>query len=288
MVRVLVTGAAGFIGQHTSRALHDRGHILRRMDKRWGNPTSDPQTARLVEGCDVVVHLGAQCSTAASLRDPAGDFVDNALGTVNVAEASRLAGGVPILYVSTVKVAPGHDGLVAPLGRSKLVGEEYLRLYRDLYGLPSVILRPSTVYGPRQDGTSDAGWVTWFAKAALTGQQIKLAEDGSQTRDILFVDDFVALLLDITENFAAYREAVDSWPSEPFEVGGGPANEVPLLGLLNALNYRNVVLVPRPPGDLQRVVMNNARVSAVRGWVPTVGWREGLARTVRWLKGELI
>ena len=285
-MRVLVTGAKGFIGRHLVRELLGRDHEVGLNDKRWGMSTADPGWLdhEVTRNAELIVHLGAQCSTAASLRDPAGDFVDNALGTVNVAEASRRAGGVPIVYVSTVKVDPGPDGLVAPLGRSKLVGEEYLRLYHDLYGVRHVTLRPSTVYGPGQDGTADSGWVTWFARAALTGQRIELAGDGSQSRDVLYIDDFVALLVDIVEHFTEYSPPLCS---RRYAVGGGVENEVSLNGLLAELGHKDVIYVPTPPGDLHRVVTNNARVSAVRGWAPSVGWRDGLARTMEWLKGEM-
>lgn len=307
-VRVLVTGAAGFIGSRLGPALRLAGHYVQGIDKARFAPLDLPtdvtdgvgglSTVNLrrldallaveaVAGAmDVIVHLGAQCSTARSLVDPLGDFVDNALGTVNVAEAARRAGGVPVVFTSTCKVTAGHDGRVAPLGMSKSTAEQYLWLYRDLYRVPSVVLRPSTVYGPGQDGTSEAGWFTWFARAALSGQRIEVAGDGSQSRDVLYIDDMVALLVDVVEHVAEYVAGLGDPRiyEQAYEVGGGPGNEVSLTGLLDELGYHNTVSVPRPPGDLQRVVTNNAAVSAVRGWVPTVGWRDGLARTLEWLK----
>jgi nucleoside-diphosphate-sugar epimerase len=284
-VRVLVTGAAGFIGRHLVNALAAAGHIPVGIDRRWGQSTADRVALDRVmraHPVELIVHLGAQCSTARSLTDPVGDFVDNALGTVEVCEASRLAGGIPIVFTSTCKVIPGHDDRVAPLGMSKQIAEDYLGLYERLFNVPYVTLAPSTVYGPGQQASPEYGWVTWFAKAALTGQQIRVAGDGSQSRDILFLDDFVTLLVDIVEHFQAYRAHSDS-----FDVGGGPANEVSLVGLLNELDYHNTVSVPRPMGDLQRVVSANSWLTDVRGWKPTVGWRDGLARTVEWLKGEI-
>ena len=279
-MKILVTGAAGFIGSHLLRRLENHGHTVASADKRHGRPTTNLGLFQLaVAGSepDAIVHLGASCSTAVSLTDPAADFNDNAVGTFNVAEAARQAGGIPVLFTSSVKVHPGTDGKVAPLGLSKRVGEDYLRLYGSLYGLPHVILRPSTVYGPGQDGNAEAGWVTWFLRAALERRQITINGDGTQSRDILYIDDFVTLLVDQIEHF-------DVYVGRTYEVGSGPENEVGLLQLLDQIDYRNVVHGRRLPGDLQRVVTDNALVSAVRGWTPAVHWQDGVRDTFEWME----
>lgn len=283
-MNILVTGAAGFIGGHLVRQLDVRGHTVASADKRHGHPTSDLAAfTRTVEASepDVIVHLGASCSTQVSLADPAADFHDNAVGAFNVAEAARRAGGIPVLFTSSIKVYPGPDGLIAPLGQSKLVGEQYLRLYGDLYGLPHVILRPSTVYGPGQDGTAEAGWVTWFLRAILEGKQITIHGDGTQSRDILSIGDFTKLLVDIVENFDAYQ-------GRTYDVGGGPDNELGLLDLVHRLEQEtstraDVVHDERLPGDLQRVVADNTDISGVRGWKPTTSWVDGVRSTLDWI-----
>lgn len=285
-MNILVTGAAGFIGSHLYTRLGERGHTVVPVDKRHGRSTSDLDFLRCVVGDtrpDVIVHLGASCSTSRSLTSPAADFHDNAIGTFNVAEAARRAGGIPVLYTSTVKVHPGTDGLIAPLGQSKLVGEQYLRLYRDLYGVPSVTLRPSTVYGPGQDGSPESGWVTWFLRAFWERRQITIHGDGTQSRDILHIDDFTTLLVDIVEHFDDY-----SRHPEPYDVGGGPDNELSLLDLLHVWETdtggrADVIHDERLPGDLQRVVTDNTEVTAVRGWTPTVNWLDGVRRTLAWI-----
>lgn len=283
--RVLVTGSSGFIGTHLVRALKTRGHDVGQMDKQHGTPTTDASALCAILALtkpDVIVHLGASCSTAVSLADPERDFRDNAIGTFNVAEAARRAGGIPVLFTSSVKVQPGADGKIAPLGLSKRIGEDYLRLYADLYDLPSVILRPSTIYGPGQDGTPDAGWVTWFLRAFWERRQITIHGDGTQSRDILHIDDFTRLLVDIVEHFDGYQSA------EPYDVGGGPDNELSLLNLLRAWETdtgqrADVVHDERLPGDLQRVVTDNEAISGVRGWKPTVPWIDGIRSTLNWI-----
>lgn len=288
-MNILVTGAAGFIGSHLYTRLSERGHIVIPVDKQHGRSTSDLDFLRWVVGDtrpDVIVHLGASCSTSISLRDPARDFTDNAVGTFNVAEAARRAGNIPVLYTSTVKVYPGADGKIAPLGLSKRIGEDYLRLYGNLYDLPSVILRPSTVYGPGQDGSPEAGWVTWFLRASQERKPITIHGDGTQSRDILHVDDFTRLLVDIVEHFTNYSR------SEPYDVGGGPENEVSLWQLLHWLTENGscgpvgVSYEERLAGDLERVVTDNTAISSVRGWKPTTPWKDGVRSTLAWMEAH--
>ncbi|MDX3575997.1 NAD-dependent epimerase/dehydratase family protein [Streptomyces sp. FL07-04A] len=284
-MNILVTGAAGFIGSHLVRALTRRGHRVTGVDRKHGRPTTDlPAFQQTVDAAqpDVIAHLGASCSTSRSLTNPAADFTDNAIGTFNVAEAARHAGNIPVIYTSTVKVHPGADGKVAPLGLSKRIGEDYLRLYGDLYDVPSVILRPSTVYGPGQDGTAESGWVTWFLRALWNRQQITIHGDGTQSRDILYIDDMTRLLVDTCENFDAYRRV------DPYDVGGGPDNELSLLDLLKLWEADtgarpDVVHDARLPGDLQRVVTDNTAINTVRGWAPTTSWLDGVRQTLAWI-----
>ena len=284
-MNILVTGSAGFIGTHLVQQLGRRGHRVTGIDRKHGRPTTDREAfLRTVDAAepDVIAHLGASCSTSRSLTDPAYDFHHNAIGTFNVAEAARRAGNIPVIYTSTVKVNPGADGKIAPLGLSKRVGEDYLKLYGDLYGLPSVTLRPSTVYGPGQDGSPEAGWVTWFLRALYNRRQITIHGDGTQSRDILYIDDFTRLLVDTCENFTTYQRP------EPYDVGGGPDNELSLLDLLNLWETDtgtrpDVIHDARLPGDLQRVVTDNTAINNVRGWAPTTGWLDGIRQTLAWI-----
>ncbi len=279
-MKVLITGSSGFIGSHLHDALGWRGHQVEGWDKEYGETTADLEafTKKVWDFLpDVIVHAGASCSTGVSLRDPAKDFTDNAVGTFNVCEASRQVGGIPVVFLSTVKVHVGYDGLVAPLGVSKRVGEMYLHMYGEVFGVPYVINRPSTVYGPRQDGTSDSGWVTWFIKAALEDRQITINGDGTQSRDILYVADFTRLLVDQVENFSLYRGGV-------YEIGGGPDNVVSLNQLLEHLGHTDTVTAERLPGDLQGTVTDNTVIGDVNGWAPTTSWRDGVEKTKEWLR----
>src|ERR1017187_6344869 len=161
--KILVTGSEGFIGGH----LFNRLPNVVGMDKKNGSSTTDYYLLRgTIEKHhpDIIVHLGANCSTQISLRDPKLDFTDNVIGTFNVCEVARQY-NIPIIFNSTMKVYPGEDWIITPYGLSKLVGEQYIKMYHDLYGLEYIINRPSSVYGPNQEGSEDGGWFTWFIKA---------------------------------------------------------------------------------------------------------------------------
>lgn len=305
--RVLVTGAAGFIGRALVAALSARGHVTIELDKAWGSSTAaqsegslTPLQSVMRANIDVIVHLGASCSSQLSIRRPRLDFTDNVVGTFNVVEAARRHGNIPIIFNSTAKIRPGTDGKITPYGQSKRTGEDYLRLYRDVYGLPYIINRPSSVYGPGQIGSQDGGWIAHFMRCALTDQKIRLWVSPNNSRDILYIDDHVRLLVDQVEHFADYAGfssgPFDSWGGEPaqtigpvgeFWQGGGAENVVSIKDLLDWLNYRNYERVPTIAGDVPHMLCDNTAVSAVRGWIPAVHWRDGLARTMIWMRGTL-
>lgn len=271
-MKILVTGSGGFIGGHLVRTLEEYGHIVYTIDIKDGVGTDNYSATRhFVERYqpDMIAHLGANCSTAISLRNPILDFQLNVQGTFNICEVSRKAGGIPILFTSTCKVHPGEDGLLAPLGTSKRVGEEYLNLYSSLYGVPVVINRPSTVYGPGQDGSKESGWVATFVEAAHTGQPLTLYGDGTQSRDILYIEDFVNLLVDQITNFSLYVGGT-------YAVGGGRDNEVSLIQMLDHLRYTNIQFAPRLSADIQQVITDNTEVSRVNGWNPLWHWTDGV------------
>lgn len=278
-MRVIVTGSAGFIGGATAGALTRRGHTVCGVDKREGCSTAHYETfsRRAAQfRPHLILHAGASCSTRISLDRPRQDFEDNAVGTLNVADIARHLGGVPVLYTSTCKVEPGADGLMAPLGLSKQVGERYLQLYSELYALPSVTLQPSTVYGPGQRGDANLGWVSHFVRCAVEGVPPAVHGTGQQSRDVLYIDDMVGLLVDIVEHFADY---LGDQRAPVYPVGGGRDNELSVIELLAHLGVGSYQRSPRLPTDLDHVVQDNGAISAVRGWSPAVGWVEGVART---------
>jgi UDP-glucose 4-epimerase len=283
-MKVLVTGSAGFIGSALMDALVERGHAVRGMDKTRGMSTALPGMVRsVVRGLepDMVVHAGASCSGQLSLREPEVDFVDNVVGTFNLLEALReWSPPTPVIFMSTMKIEKGEDGNVTPYGVGKAIGETYVELYHKLYGVPYIVNRPSSVYGPGQGGTEDGGWVTHFIRQAIRGEPIRLWVPETNSRDVLYIDDMVSLLVDQVENFELYA-------NRDYTFGGGPDNELSIATLLKWLDAREFVEhVPAIPGDIARVVNQNVEINAVNGWYPRKPWPWGVSATYEWIRKQ--
>ena len=259
---------------------------------------------------DVIVHLAAQVAVTTSVEDPREDFEVNAIGTFNVLEAARRSTRRPaVLYASTTKVYGGMEGVGvveeagryryaarpfgvgegepldfhSPYGCSKGCGDQYVRDYHRIYGLPTVVLRQSCVYGPRQFGVEDQGWVAWFAIAAVTGRPITVFGDGKQVRDLLHVDD-------LCRYYDLAVERIDRVAGRVFNVGVGPANTLSVWLELGPMLER---LLGRPvpvgwgswrPGDQRVFVADIRRAAAELGWMPAVGVEEGIRRLVEWVR----
>jgi CDP-paratose 2-epimerase len=262
-----------------------------------------------VQGAEVVVHLAGQTAVTTSVVDPRSDFEDNALGTFNALEAARHAGTHPVfLYASTNKVYGGMVDVAvvaqgsryvyrdfplgipetqpldfhSPYGCSKGAGDQYVRDYARIYGLPTVVLRQSCIYGPRQMGVEDQGWVAWFIIAAITGQSITIYGDGRQVRDVLFVDD----LLDVYDVAIAH---IDVAAGRVYNVGGGVAHAMSVWAEFGPLLERlmgHSIPVSRAdwrPGDQRVYVSDIRKAERELEWRPCVGVDEGIQRLYDWV-----
>lgn len=258
---------------------------------------------------DVILHLAAQVAVTTSVANPREDFEINALGTFNVLEAARLCTNQPIvLYASTNKVygemehvgtmlqngryqyvnLPGGVAETEPLdfhspyGCSKGAADQYVRDYARIYGLRTVVLRQSCIYGRRQFGVEDQGWMAWFTIAALLGQSITIYGDGRQVRDVLFVDDLVESYLEAVANIAQTNGKV-------YNIGGGSVNQLSLLELLNMLEYFldcsiAVKYADWRPGDQKVFVADVAKAQREFGWRPTTNIESGLEKLINWVR----
>jgi len=262
-----------------------------------------------MEGVDVVAHLAGQTAVTTSVVDPRADFESNALGTFNVLEAARRAGTEPIvLYASTNKVygemrgtavveketryryedrpyGIAEDQLLdfhSPYGCSKGAGDQYVLDYARIYGLPTVVFRQSCIYGPRQMGVEDQGWVAWFVIAAVQRQPITIYGDGKQVRDVLYIDD----LLDV---YDAAVERVETTAGEAYNIGGGPAHTMSIWAefkpLLEELVGRSIPASYDGwrPGDQRIYVSDIRKAQQDLGWQPDVGVQEGVRRLHDWV-----
>jgi CDP-paratose 2-epimerase len=266
--------------------------------------------AEAAEDADVIVHLAGQVAVTTSVKQPREDFECNALGTFNVLETARLSPKKPVvLYASTNKVY-GHmtdldivEGdtryryanlpagvsetypldFYSPYGCSKGTGDQYVRDYYRIYGLPTVVFRQSCIYGTRQFGIEDQGWVAWFAIAAIHNRSITIYGDGKQVRDVLYVDD----LLDA---YDAALAQIDQAAGQVYNIGGGPANTLSIWKefqpMLEKLTGQSIPTSQSDwrPGDQLVYVSDIRKAERELGWKPRVGVQEGVGRLVNWVQ----
>ncbi len=250
---------------------------------------------------DVVLHLAAQTAVTTSVVDPREDFDINALGTLNLLEAVRLSECNPIvIYASTNKVYGNLEhhtisknttryelvdfpkGLSeetpldfhSPYGCSKGVADQYIRDYHRIYGLRTVVFRQSCIYGPRQMGVEDQGWVAWFILAALEGKPLTIFGDGLQVRDLLYIDD-------LSSAYVKAIEHIDRANGEIYNVGGGPENQISLLEFLKVLKNQIGLTTQYSfsswrEGDQRVFISDNAKLRDHLGWQPTTTVGKGL------------
>jgi CDP-paratose 2-epimerase len=264
-----------------------------------------------VRGVSRVFHFAAQVAVTTSLDAPIDDFEVNARGTLNLLEALRAQPRPPsLVFTSTNKVygalpdvtlaegdtrwEPTDPELAAhgvsearpldfhsPYGCSKGAADAYVIDYARSFGLPAVVFRMSCIYGPRQFGTEDQGWVAHFWRCALERRPLTLYGDGKQVRDLLFIDDLV-------DAFLLAHEHARTLAGRAFNIGGGPANTLSLRELLERIE---AVLGCRPPlayadartGDQRYYVSDTRAFGQATGWRPRVGVAAGLARLGGWL-----
>ena len=263
------------------------------------------------KGADVIVHLAGQVAVTTSVTNPRDDFEANALGTFNALEAARLSDRNPIfIYASTNKVYGGMDEIElveeatrwrykdllngcseiqpldfhSPYGCSKGTGDQYVRDYARIYGLRSVV-RQSCIYGPRQFGIEDQGWLAWMMIAAVTGKQITIYGDGKQVRDVLHVND----LLDA---YDAAIEKIDHAQGEVYNMGSGTRNVLAVWAefgpILEKLLGRKIDVARADwrPGDQRVFYADFSKARRELGWEPKIDIEEGMELLFEWVKAN--
>jgi CDP-paratose 2-epimerase len=263
-------------------------------------------------GASFVVHLAAQVAVTTSLRNPVDDFEINARGTLNVLEAiRRQPSPPPLVFTSTNKVygalpdvalserglrCEPEDAAVrargisearaldfhSPYGCSKGAADQYVLDYARSFGLSAAVLRMSCIYGIRQLGSEEQGWVAHFAIQALRGAPITVYGDGLQVRDVLFIDDLVNAVL-------VARAAMPRIRGGAFNLGGGPEQTTSLLELIDLLQEAcgrrlEVRFEAARTGDQRWYVSDLQRFEDATGWAPQVRLRDGVARLCAFLR----
>ena len=282
-----------------------------RLEVVLGDVRDARTVADAVAGTGQVFHLAAQVAVTSSLQDPREDFAINALGTLNVLEAVRARPvPPPVLLTSTNKVYGGLEDVPlsvqgqrylpldpglrsrgigesrpldfhSPYGCSKGTADQYVLDYARSYGLTTSVFRMSCIYGPRQFGTEDQGWVAHFMLRALRGEPITLYGDGMQVRDILYVDDLV-------DAFLLAEQQGSALSGRAFNIGGGPGNAISLRDLLDQIETLHAERTPVSTdewrtGDQRYYVSDTQAFQAATGWQARVAAGDGIERLYRWL-----
>jgi CDP-paratose 2-epimerase len=267
-----------------------------------------------VREASAVLHLAAQVAVTDSLENPIDDFETNARGTINVLEAVRLHNtSAPVLFASTNKVygrlladsqitASGHRyqplkpelatgvsesaslDFYSPYGCSKGAADQYVRDYARVFGLNTTVIRMSCIYGPRQFGNEDQGWIAHFLRLALRGEPLTIYGNGYQVRDALYVSDAVDAWLAVLDNIELTRGRV-------FNLGGGLENSVSLLeliALIERLSNHEIrySFSDWRPGDQPWYISDFSALSSVTGWKPKTSLANGLSALQQWLENR--
>lgn len=257
---------------------------------------------------DTIFHLAAQVAVTTSVENPREDFEINALGTFNLLEAVRELKTDPILiFASTNKVYGGMEDIAtiekggkyqykdvpggiaedrlldfhSPYGCSKGAADQYVRDYSRIYGLRSVVFRQSCIYGYRQFGVEDQGWVAWFCIAAALDKPITIYGDGKQVRDVLFVEDLV-------EAYVLAERRIHKTAGRVYNIGGGPDNQMSLLELIDHLETHLDKKIPFKkadwrPGDQPVFVCDVTKARREFGWKPKTTAEDGVEKLIDWV-----
>jgi len=263
----------------------------------------------VVGGKDIIIHLAAQVAVTSSVADPQFDFSVNAAGTFNVLEATRICGEKPlVIFSSTNKVYGEIDDIPvveeetrysfknlpngvsenqlldfhSPYGCSKGCGDQYVKDYSRIYDIPTVVFRQSCIYGKRQFGIEDQGWVAWFVIAAVLSEPITIYGDGKQVRDLLFIDDLMN----------AYDLAIERKEDIKgliFNIGGGMENSVSIWRefgpILEKIHKKEIPVDFKEwrPGDQKIYISDISKIKDYLGWSPEISVEKGLSLLYQWV-----
>ena len=274
-----------------------------------GDISKEEPIKDVIRGVDAVFHMASQVAVTTSVKDPIKDFKINALGTLNILEDIRRFGNNPaFVFASTNKVYGAMENVEitekenkyeykdmlygisedmpldfhSPYGCSKGAADQYVRDYHRIYGLNNVVFRKSCIYGYRQFGTEDQGWVAWLSIAALMNKPITIYGDGKQVRDVLFISDLVRAYDSAVTNINKTRGQI-------YNIGGGQNNTLSVLSLLELLKNIYGKDIPYSfsgwrPGDQKVCIMDIRKAKKDLGWEPQIGVEEGVRKLTNWIK----
>lgn len=268
---------------------------------------------KVVAGKDAIVHAAAQVAVTTSMKDPRLDFNINSIGTFNILEAARLNNS-SVVYCSTNKVYGENVGKIpikedksrylfsdskyvkgipeefaidgtchTPYGCSKLTGDLYVQDYAHCYGLKTGVFRMSCIYGERQFGVEDQGWVAWFVIATILGKPIRIYGNGKQVRDVLHVSDLV-------KAFDLFLKS--KLKQEVFNIGGGPNNTLSLLELIDILQglsgkRAKITFTNWRPADQKVYISDISKACRKLKWAPKISPQDGVKGLINWVSRNI-
>ncbi|NRA45715.1 MAG: GDP-mannose 4,6-dehydratase [Oligoflexales bacterium] len=255
---------------------------------------------------DIVYHLASQVAVTNSVAEPRNDFEVNALGSLNILEAVKeFCPEAILLYSSTNKVYGKMDDLAvkeqngryeyselngvpesrpldfhSPYGCSKGCADQYFIDYSRIYGLKTVVMRQSCIYGYNQFGVEDQGWVAWFTIATYFEKKVHIYGDGKQVRDVLFIDDLI-------EAYKLAADCIDTTNGNAYNIGGGTFN----LSLLELIKYLEDCFnrpIPRVfeewrPGDQKVFISDITKAASDFNWRPKIDAASGIKKLVKFV-----
>ena len=298
-MRVMVTGAAGFIGSHVVDKLCDRGVDVRVFDLGPPSHRSDidffpgsvldvEQLCVAMRGIDAVIHLAAVADVKDVFESPSQSENINTRGTANVLEAARRTGLKRVIYGSTTWVysdaipqdVDEETPLMAPshlYTATKLIGEYYCHSYAQLYGLEPTVLRFGIPYGPRARG---GAVIPIFVEKALNGETITLQGDGLQFRKFVYVEDLAEGIVLALKPIAANRiYNLDGKEKITIRQIAETVQEI--------VGNANIEYVPARPGDFAGKEVSSVRALDELGWQASTPFEEGVRCYIEWYRDQL-
>ncbi len=313
-MKILITGAAGFIGSHLAQALCERGAKVIALDNlslgtlknlEWRKPSHDLELVegdicdedllkKIVPGCEWIFHEAALPSVPRSVKQPIESNNQNLVATLNLLTVARDSGVRRLLFASSSSVYGNSDsprkheelpvGPLSPYALQKYAAERYCQLFFSLYGLETVALRYFNVFGPRQAFNSPySGVIAKFCTSMLRGERPIIFGDGLQSRDFTFIENVVAA------NLKAAEAPAEKVAGQVFNAAAG--DNITLLRLvddLNGLTGQSLEPVFESPrvGDIRSSCASIEKAQKAFGYTVKTEWAEGLRRTLKFYREE--
>jgi UDP-glucose 4-epimerase len=311
IINILLTGGAGFIGRWVAKRLLDEGHQLWIVDDLSNGREENieefrghPCLRQFINGTildvallsrlfdeykfEVCYHLGASINVQDSIDNPSMTFNNDTVGTFNILEQCRKY-STKVVFMSTCMVydkCSDGDGIselhptkpASPYAGAKVAAENMVLSYFYAYKLPTVVIRPFNTYGPFQKTGGEGGVVAIFIKNQLSGKDLNIYGEGTQTRDLLYVEDCARFVV-----AAGFSDAVNG---EIVNAGLGRDIAINDLALLIAGDSSRIKHIEHihPQSEIQKLLCNSSKAKLLLNWEPEINLEEGIARTTEWIK----